>query len=156
MIEIISNGSKWQGEPLDTIEQLLEVLSKHTLDPRFEGYGNFVRADTPDIYIRDGHLHAVPGAYKFFGNFLDVSHVFNIRTDEPEIIKALTAAIEANKQTQTYLDNRPVPAPKVMWRNKYRHCGQEWEDVWDYACNDRCPVCNAEIEPYCSEEIPDA
>jgi uncharacterized protein with PIN domain len=36
--------------------------------------------------------------------------------------------------------------------NHYRHCGQEWSDEWSCACNDRCPVCNAEIEPYESEE----
>lgn len=156
MLEIISNGSKWAGQSPDTVGVLLEVLSKHTLDPRFEQYGNFVRADTPDIYIRDGHVQAIPGAFRFFGNFIDVSHVFNIRTDEPAIIKALTDAIEANKRTQAYLDNRPEPVPEVMWRNKYRHCGQEWEDVWDSACNDRCPVCNAEIEPYHSEEVSDA
>jgi hypothetical protein len=37
--------------------------------------------------------------------------------------------------------------------NRYRHCGQEWEGRWSSSCNDRCPVCNAEIEPYESEEI---
>lgn len=35
--------------------------------------------------------------------------------------------------------------------NQYRHCGIEWEDTWSCACNDRCPVCNKEIEPYKSE-----
>jgi hypothetical protein len=37
--------------------------------------------------------------------------------------------------------------------NKYRHCGQEWEDRWSCACNDKCPVCDKEIEPYESEEM---
>jgi hypothetical protein len=37
--------------------------------------------------------------------------------------------------------------------NRYRHCGQEWEDRWSCACNDKCPVCGGEIEPYGSEEI---
>lgn len=34
--------------------------------------------------------------------------------------------------------------------NFYFHCGQEWQDpkCGGYANNDRCPVCNAEIEPY--------
>ena len=26
-------------------------------------------------------------------------------------------------------------------------CGTEWEDVWCADCNDKCPTCNAEIEP---------
>lgn len=37
--------------------------------------------------------------------------------------------------------------------NHYRHCDQEWEDVWSCECNDRCPICNLEIEPYESEEL---
>lgn len=46
------------------------------------------------------------------------------------------------------------------WNNFYRHTdctvkpGIEWDDVWSCQCNDRCPACNAEIEPYKSEEVP--
>lgn len=29
----------------------------------------------------------------------------------------------------------------------------EWEDVWDSMCNDKCPVCNHEIEPYESQAL---
>jgi hypothetical protein len=43
--------------------------------------------------------------------------------------------------------------PEQQFLNRYRHCGREWEDRWSCACNDRCPVCDAEIEPYESEEI---
>lgn len=33
--------------------------------------------------------------------------------------------------------------------NFYRcECGEEWEDSWDCSCNDCCPSCNKEIEPY--------
>jgi len=40
------------------------------------------------------------------------------------------------------------------YRNFYRcSCGEEWEDAWSCACNDRCPNCNTEIEPYKSEEV---
>jgi len=36
--------------------------------------------------------------------------------------------------------------------NFYRHreCGSHWVDLWNCGCNDRCPKCNAEIEPYIS------
>jgi hypothetical protein len=61
-MEIISNGSKWLGEPPDTIETLLEVLGKNTLDPKF---GTFV-------------TYKHPGMLRVFGNFLTISHVFNI------------------------------------------------------------------------------
>lgn len=45
-----------------------------------------------------------------------------------------------------------------MFTNYYRHAdckvqpGVEWQDTWDCACNDRCPACDAEIEPCKSDE----
>jgi peptide subunit release factor 1 (eRF1) len=38
----------------------------------------------------------------------------------------------------------------VRYLNQYRcpTCQTEWEDEWDCGCNDRCPDCNKEIEPY--------
>jgi hypothetical protein len=38
----------------------------------------------------------------------------------------------------------------AWFRNSYRHddCDVGWTDEWSCACNDRCPVCDAEIEPY--------
>lgn len=38
--------------------------------------------------------------------------------------------------------------------NYYRHCGTQWLDAWSCQCNDECPVCGAEIEPYHSDDIP--
>jgi hypothetical protein len=38
----------------------------------------------------------------------------------------------------------------VAWfRKHYRHeeCDANWFDEWSCTCNDRCPVCDAEIEP---------
>ncbi len=46
-------------------------------------------------------------------------------------------------------------AEEVRFINHYR-CPDdetEWTDQWSCACNDRCPTCNKEIEPYESEEI---
>ena len=51
-----------------------------------------------------------------------------------------------------------VPAERVeplTFRNYY-HCPNDqtkWRDEWSCACNDRCPSCDTEIEPYFSEEI---
>ena len=44
---------------------------------------------------------------------------------------------------------------QMKYKNYYRcsECGTEWEDCWECTCNDRCPDCNAEIEPYKSEDI---
>jgi len=43
----------------------------------------------------------------------------------------------------------------VRYLNHYRcpYCQTEWEDEWDCACNDSCPHCNKEIEPYESSLI---
>lgn len=39
------------------------------------------------------------------------------------------------------------------WTNYYLcPCGEEWEDKWDCQCNDHCPKCNKEIEPYISDD----
>ena len=45
--------------------------------------------------------------------------------------------------------------PTTWFRNHYECpvCGTIWTDEWDCQCNDRCPKCNAEIEPYDSVEI---
>lgn len=29
----------------------------------------------------------------------------------------------------------------------------EWADLWTCQCNDKCPVCNSEIEPLRSDEV---
>lgn len=90
MIQIDSNGSRWYGQPPATLDELIQSLESHPLDPRFEKYGNFID--------ETGH----PGATNFFGNFYGVSHVFNITTDQPEIIERLTIAIRANQATPAY------------------------------------------------------
>jgi hypothetical protein len=42
----------------------------------------------------------------------------------------------------------------TMYLNHYRcTCGHEWTDKWNCMCNDRCPKCDTEIEPYQSEEV---
>jgi len=88
MTTITSNGSKWYGEEPDSIETLLEVLKENMLDPRFSEYGNFIIADV--------------GSVRFFGNFLNLSHVFDIRTDDPGVIAKLTRAIRENLRRDDY------------------------------------------------------
>jgi hypothetical protein len=44
---------------------------------------------------------------------------------------------------------------ELWFRNYYRcDCGEEWEDEWSCTCNDRCPACRTETEPYNSEDLP--
>jgi hypothetical protein len=48
--------------------------------------------------------------------------------------------------------NEENPMP---WFRKHHTCpcGTDWWDEWECLCNDRCPACNAEIEPDEHEEI---
>jgi len=89
MIVIHSNGSKWRGEELDSIEKLLNVLEEYALDPSFEDYGNFI-FDADRVVVR------------FWGNFYELSHVFSIDTDEDALITRLTTAIRANQRREPY------------------------------------------------------
>ena len=63
---------------------------------------------------------------------------------EPHPHKKSSAAIRT-------ADGEVVP----RFRNFYRcpNCRIEWQDEWDSMCNDHCPQCDAEIEPYDSEDI---
>lgn len=90
-MKIISNGSKFLGEPLDTMDDLLECLRICTLDPTFESYGNFV-------YPHEGKA----GTIRCFGNFADVSHVFTIDGTKVEL-QPLIDAIRANQKSERYL-----------------------------------------------------
>ena len=44
--------------------------------------------------------------------------------------------------------------PVTQFINYYRcpYDGSEWIDVWSCCCNDKCPNCRAEVEPYKSAD----
>ena len=43
---------------------------------------------------------------------------------------------------------------ETEYANHYRcECGEVWMDIWSCMCNDRCPKCDTEIEPYKSYNI---
>jgi hypothetical protein len=85
--EIRSIGTKIFGVQPDDIQTLLRVLARHPLNRTFER-----------TFIQDlGN-----GATRFHGNFLTVSHVFDIRSNDPEIVDRLTKAIDANRRTLAF------------------------------------------------------
>ena len=84
---IMSNGSKFLGQPPDDIPRLLVVLAEH---PLRRTCGVFITRDK------------VRGTVRFWGNFADVSHAFNIETDDPEIIESLTSAMRKNWCSAAY------------------------------------------------------
>jgi len=93
-MKIYSNGSKWAGQEPDSVETLLGVIEKETLDPSFESYGNFVFKERHE----DGDYHA-------FGNFLSVSHVFNI-SGSKEDIEPIRKAIRKAQKRPDYINAR--------------------------------------------------
>jgi hypothetical protein len=113
-IFIQSNGSKWAGDEEDDIPELLDVLSKYALN--FDMFdGEFYSADPchgvsnpkycmwegrdqkEPAYIDGPRMYQCDGVYRFHGNFLELSHVFSIDTNDKETIASLVQAIDANK-----------------------------------------------------------
>lgn len=46
-----------------------------------------------------------------------------------------------------------IESEKTVVTNHYLcPCGEEWQDTWDCGCNDHCPACDKEIEPYASDD----
>lgn len=102
---ILSNGSKWAGQNPDDIQTLLDVLETEVLDPMFEQYHCY-RPYPFEPILREGRNETVfrpwMGASTFSGNFLTVSHVFNIISKDPGVVEALTKAIQKNMASEQY------------------------------------------------------
>ena len=92
---IVSNGSRWAGQSPLEIDALLKVLKEHPLNAQFAPFITKSEIDP---------------SQQFNGNFVTLSHVFNIHTNDPELIETLTAAIHENMQRSDY---RPLPEPKA-------------------------------------------
>lgn len=113
--EIESNGSKWAGESPDSIEKLLEVLKEHTIEERFfsswwtAGKHPKQHWHCPVNYIgKEKELPSYEGWTRFFGNFEEVSHVFRITSNDPEVVELLTNAIKSNKGWKLYYSKNLV------------------------------------------------
>lgn len=102
---IQSNGSRWAGESPATLAELLEVMGRHQLDPSFNNCECLAHRAGPNIGTWDKAVYPDlgpiypdhPDTVRFWGNFFDVSHVFSIDTDDPEVMVALRKAIANNR-----------------------------------------------------------
>ena len=83
-MNIISNGSKFSGEPVDSFSKLLEVVENYKLRPDFMRYGGF--------FFKSGAVE-----YTAFGNFEKISHVFRI-TGTLEELLPLTKTLKQNRR----------------------------------------------------------
>ena len=106
---IISNGGCARNQP---IEGLFARLESDTLCRSFEAYGNFIQVDPVNL---KGEPFLPMGGVCFFGNFATYSHVFNIHTDDADLIERLTAAIRANQTRPEYLAQKPPHLIRVTW-----------------------------------------
>lgn len=91
-------------EIADNEENIMLDLEKYTLDPVFEYYGNFVNR-SPEFVHPEG-VQKYAGCTVIWGNFLNLSHVFRVITDDQALISRFADAIERNKATPEYQDAR--------------------------------------------------
>jgi len=89
VITINANGSRFAGQAPATLEDLYLVLTEHPI-------GDFWRKRGPASCI-----HVEGRTVKFWGNFDDVSHVFDVDTDEPRAL-ALYAALDVSPDDLNY------------------------------------------------------
>ena len=88
-MNITVNGSRWSGQQPDTIDNLISLLSREPLDPRFEDCGNFC-------------YPSKQGLFRVAGNFFNLSHVFQIDGTLEEL-QPLITGIRNNQATNAYL-----------------------------------------------------
>jgi len=100
MLFVNYKGSMSFEEQLATIEELKEILKNNTLDPVFEQYGNFV--DRAPKWDNPESSKQFKGCASIFGNFLTLSHVFHIITDDEQIIGEIEALVAENKKRPEY------------------------------------------------------
>ncbi len=82
---IVSNGSKFAGEEPDSIDTLKGVLKNHRLEwSRFNN--KFI------------HKTKNKDEWQILGNFINISHVFNIETNDRVLVGELRRLINANKK----------------------------------------------------------
>ena len=93
--KIVSNGSRFAGEAPASLEDLFDLLGREPLDL---DWLSSLPQEAP--LLRKGGVQLVypdaPGTVCFLGNFANLSHVFQIDTDDAALIVRLRAAIAAN------------------------------------------------------------
>lgn len=101
-------------DPPQAIEQLLRLLETEPLDPKFEDYGDFATINPLTTF---GEPLYPRGTVVFWGNFANISRVFEIASDDSEVCDRLFAAIKANKASAAYQAER---RKLIEWREYWR------------------------------------
>lgn len=104
MTEITSKRRRletpWCAEP-DTLDRILGDLEKHTLSPELGAFG-FI--DRSPQWIRPADAERYAGCAHVLGNFDSYSGVFEVITDDADVIERLSAAIARNMATPEYAE----------------------------------------------------
>jgi hypothetical protein len=112
---------------------------------------DYVARNIQELYeIRDYHHAATILANEFRSEFKDVCRVLSE-------FRITTADILAKGGNESAIPKNFSAILRAMpsYVNYYRcpNDGTEWVDCWSSMCNDRCPRCNAEIEPFRSDVV---
>jgi hypothetical protein len=90
-----------------------------------------------------------------------------INTDKewsPETTEAIAEVVNDYRRNAVEMnegEDSEEEEEEGSYLNHYRHTdcpvqpGVEWDDTHSCMCNDRCPACDAEIEPYDSDDLDD-
>jgi len=120
---VLSNGYRQSDNTEAAIAILLEVLAGHPLNRTFEMFGGFVERDARNL--RGEWLEGLENAVSFFGNFLNLSHVFRIVSNDPAVVEHLAQAIASNRARADYLHQPPpYDSAKLVIERKHLSAGR--------------------------------
>jgi rubrerythrin len=131
-----------------------------------------------DLLRAEGVLRMLRGEYQDFTNLCSFEELQAEGLDEPAEPDGKLAGIWASFIERKQLDKEKYQKlleqplnlefkqeepqaqqsqKESQFLNYYscKDCGYRWNDKWDCKCNDKCPSCNKEIEPYASVELLD-
>lgn len=95
-------------------------------------------------------------------NLIDAAKLVVERWETGDLADAVNGLrVDADHAAEVVAGGKSTPRKTITedepirFRNHYRclNDGTEWSDDWSCTCNDHCPTCDAEIEPYESDDI---
>ncbi len=113
---------------------------------------------------RESISHEMDHVKKFDGNTLGLEIEWNgifLRAEGPAIASSCKRSRGAGRKSKMASNADGGPKSLVsgsvvfVFRNYYKcpEDGTTWHDDWSCMCDDRCPTCDIEVEPYESEDI---
>ena len=114
------------------------------------GTAEEVRRAYPHVPVPSG---LAPGEYWIWGNGSDERPLFVIAGGDER--GALYGVFALCRYPLSGMTDPPEKLPSLHAQPLRSHPAMpiRWTDEWDCMCNDRCPKCSCEIEPYDSVEI---